>query len=258
MQTSVHDQILFDFIKERMAEGSFADRKKNYVKQTKLLWSGQHYLLVRTGPKSDGDEVIRKVVLWSREYLLLKRKDQSDNAMMTIALAALDPVHHVWRSNRSRVLHVTGRLSGHERFRGKKLTKSVLADMIAFCEDEDRTFFEREAAESNRVNEANKFAQDAVRLVQSAGFKIVGAVEENGVPRPAGARYGATTDGSTESCFDFKPNSSVDVNVDISDLEVDSTEFEILVEALGKIQKLKRARLALISSTTDKEEVETA
>lgn len=256
MQISAYDQILFDSIKERMTDGNYKTRKSNYITQTELLWSGQHYLLVRTGPKVDAGKAVRKVTLWSREYLLLRRKDRHVNAMIALALAAIEPVHHEWRSNRCRLLHKTDG-NGHARFRGKKFSKSVLSDMVAFCEEEERTFFEREVAESNKLDEANKFSQAAVRFVECAGFKIAGTIEKRDVARPAGERYEATPEGFAFGGFEFTPNSSVEVEVEIQNLDLDATEFEILVEALGKIQRLKRARMAPLSSTS-KEEVETA
>lgn len=254
------DRALFEQIKLVLCEGKSERRKTNYVRKTELLWVGRHYLLTRTGPKLDDGKSIRKVHLWSREWLVLRRGNPESNPMVALALAAIDPIHYAWKGHNRRLLHSTNVHSGHDRFRGRKLTKTVLAEIITFCEEEDRTFPERERQASAEFEARTSFSQITVQLVKNHEFEVQGLATRNGVEYPVGYTYGAQIGWhhpvGRRDRLDFTPNETKTITARIWDTEFEPDEFEILLEALGRIHKNRLAQKPLYVSVPAPQEEE--
>lgn len=265
MQVSEMDQTLFAYIKHLMfamrSKGSRMTRDSHYIRQTKLLWVGKHYLLVRTGPKSEDESQIRKVRLWSREWLLLHRGNPGGHDMMAVALAAIDPAHRNWTENRFRTLHSTGPTNGHARFRGRRFSEKLLREIIAFCEEEDRTLPERFRAVSEKFETENVFSKKTVEAVLAHGFEVEGPREQNGVQYPPGhcyrTRLGYYNSHAPIERIDFTPDKDGEVEVKLNPTSMTPEEFEIFLGAMAQINKLKQRRHEFYREEEEEEDEET-
>ena len=248
---------LFEYLKGIMHASVTRDRRTNYTKQAKLLWAGKHYLLVKTGPV----EGVSEVEVWSREALLLKRGNPTKNAMVEIALAAIDPIHKRWGANFRKVLWTSrsgGIVGGACDSRWSKTTKTLLVHWVKRALEE--TFDYRLAQFQDTADEINKFSQDMAAIFNDGRRRTMGTIARDGVPYPAGCTYHVMLPGDPgqRARFRFRPSTTNNrVTVHWNDVDLDRKEFEILAEAVLKIVKNREAALGQESTqevTHDRDE----
>lgn len=237
------DWDIFNYAKSVLRGGR--RRGCRYVRDTELLWAGKHYLLIKTGP----GEGRRSTKLFSREYLILSRGNPSGVAMVEVALAAIDPVHHVWRENRHRTLHNTDG-TGDERWRGRRWSKRLLDELIAYAQEQDRTFLERERAEALKTQSNDAFSQRTVQLVKESGFSVDGVLEFNGVEFPVGSTYKSKIGRNDDDHFEFTSNAERTITTHVHVLDLSPEEFEIMLDALTRIHKLRLGKPLVTEATT--------
>lgn len=242
MEFNQNDLDLFETAKGIMHRTACtSDRLTAYTMDAKLVWAGAHYLLIRSGPfegKKDAE-------IWSREALLLRRGNPTKNAMVEIALATIPLIHKKWAQNLRRTVWRQGSRAqvAHGKFNYRRWSKSLVADLIEFCEEQDRSFQEREAKAISNLEESHTFSQGICKLMIDQGFKVCGTTRVDDVQFPCGYRFHVNmVEGTTgrRNEVRLRPTSRRVVEVELTTQEFDQEEFEFLAEALGKIREKRR------------------
>ena len=237
MKFQQRDLDLFSDIKRRYHASTGRCTPTALSIRAELLWAGEHYLLVRTGPKQYG----REVEIWSREMLLLRRGSRG-NAMMEIALATLDPTIREWRGNTRRVLHQVG--SSYHQFKSRRWGKGLLTDLIAHAKKLNYEFEDRlEAFKKQRASE-HAFSQGICNYVERSGFKVQGNLERNGIAFPVGLNYQFEILPNWSKKLTFLAARDGTVKVTLTEAVLDGPEFELLVAALRSIREKREFEIA--------------
>lgn len=241
MEFNQVDKMLFEHARKVMHQnGCTKDAWTAYTKEAKLVWAGKHYLLIRSGPF----EGKKEAEIWSRESLLLGRGNVEKNPMQEIALATIPLVHKNWSDNFRRTLWRQGSITriADGKFNRRRWSKSLVQDLVEFCEEEDRLLPEREAAAIARLDDQHGFSQSACKLMQDHGFKVGGTIMVDDIPFPVDHRYRISMLGDTgrQNEFRFRPTKRREIEVELLRQMFDFDEFEILAEALAKISNKRK------------------
>jgi len=232
---------LFSYAKRLMRRETDSLKETVYITKSELLWSGKHYLLIREGPYQGS----RGVELWSVEALLLQKGNPTKNGMLEIALASIDPIHRKWKVNKRRTLACSAYASV-KAFRGRRYSKTLCRELIAYCEEQERDFKLREAEEIKHVDDYNEFSKNLVLKAKSLGFEISGAEIGNDPYKEdsflADRTYSTSLHMSSTTCerFRFKPTSSKKVVLKWSQMTMTGEEFEVLLEAVAQINTMRK------------------
>lgn len=235
MEFNPVDLKLFTYLKHKMRDDVESLKLTNYTLEAKLLWAGAHYLLVKTGPLYGR----RAVEIWSREGLLLRRGNPTENGMFELALATIDLANKSWMLNFRRTLWKQGAAGSYKQFARRRWGKGLLKELIEFCEEEDRTFLVREALEIERQQKARNFAASACNYVKDLGIEL------SGKKFTSNKKYQALIEGDRTHRleFHFTPKSSRKITFGATNCQLDQEEFELLARAFNEIRKKRKEKL---------------
>ncbi len=240
MEFNEMDVLLLDHWKDRLRRlytGCHSGRNPEALwYMTELLWAGKHYLLVRQGPYQ-GE---RDTMLLNREALLLDRGNRwDDNAMIELALASIHPVHRR-EEILSAALHVSRTKSkrGHEPFVGKRWSKKLVRELIAFVEIKDVEFPEKEAEWIRAFDIQSGFAEEVATYATDAfDGDVEYPIEKDGVRFPINKRYEASIDGRRSGEFMFTPRATGRVSCRLQTTSFSKDEFKLLIDSMEQIRE---------------------
>lgn len=220
--------------------------ERRLVTETKLLWAGKNYVMVREGP----DEGSYCVVLYSRTQVFLKGGDARNNAMMEIALATLDPGHKSWADDYKRELWVSGKHGGGinelRHLRGRRFGKKLVAELVEFAEELDLTQEQRFAEFKQTRADQRRYANSVGKLFVELGVPVLGRDPKrysqtkhykSFVPQK---RYSAQLGDKRSLKFTVHRSGQIEVKLDA---KFSKEEMVFLAEAVALIHKNRAAKI---------------
>lgn len=204
-----------------------------------VLWSGDHYLMIREGPHLGA----RLTYLVSREGLLLDWGNPDKNPLVELALAAIHPCHLKDLWNRRELLHCSkaDHVSGkNPRFKDR-MSPTLQLDMMLYATKRDEAFREEEVVLKAEFDEAMARSRETAVYVQnSLKLPIHGKHRYLGYEFPVGAEMHVDIAGVLRlhwRASRFSDQISARLTLRERECRFSPEQFKKLVDVLSTIQE---------------------
>lgn len=235
-----NDRFLFQRYKAMLRSVHiFNNRIYRLFDECEFVWNGTYYFMVRQGPYENE----RKTYLVSKYYMML-RTAKHPNALMTLAVAGLHPVHKR-ACYKQTYLHTSNSncLTTPEQFRRRRWSKSLRRELCEFAEAEDAQFEEVAARRERSHDRCHEWVNET--------FDSVGEIIGKPVYRSNGGtpeKYYANTDYRFDLFGTNSPriravSDRKQISLKIGRVRLNDDEFNVLIQALGEVRRLRHERI---------------
>ena len=238
----VDDNDLFLFRRYKgmlRAMHSFNNRIHRLFDECEFVWNGNFYFLVRQGPY-EGE---RKTYLVSKYYMMLKTA-KHPNALMTLAVAGLHPVHKrgIYKQT---YLHTSNSncISTPAPFQGRRWCKSLRRELCKFAEQKDAEFEAEADRRERNYDRCHEWVNEKFDMV---GEVMGEPVYLSGKPFPK--EYQTDRDYHFDlfgaNCPRIRAvGARKQISLKIGSVRLNDDEFDVLIQALGEIRRLRHERI---------------